>query len=211
MPKRAFPIAIGALASPVIVFAPPSLAQQPASQAWTRCELREAVPAGGGQLVYQSVAGTGPAVRPSVTWRSAGTANRLRLSLSYWQGPAIRGFAFYPLGSEPQPVGYKVVFDFDGAAPEATLSLRPAAGATNLTGSFDTHSAELAAGFARARQVTATVYEGDRQIARDTFELAAIDRRTAGLDAFARRAQANDPGVCGAGSGPPLPVPPFPR
>jgi hypothetical protein len=101
-----------------------------------------------------------------------------------------------------------LVFDFNGAAQQGTLSLGPGYG-QSLAGDFDArHNADLMEGFARAQGVTATVYEGDRQIAQTTFQLAP-DRRATGLDAFARRVQTNDPSVCQAASGPRLPVPPI--
>lgn len=211
MLKRAFPIAVAVLASPAIFFGPPSAAQEGTNQAWANCVLREDLP-GGAQLMYVSVAGPGVAARPGATW-SSGHASRIGLMLNYRRGPVSapnRGHAFYYLGSEPQPTGYKVVFDYNGAAQPATLALGPGVGKM-LTGDFDARrDASLTEGFARARRVTATVYEGDRQLAQSTFDLAP-DRREAGLDAFARRVQANDPNLCRAAAGPPLPVPPIPR
>jgi hypothetical protein len=124
------------------------------------------------------------------------------------------GRASYIFRSEPQPtVPYKFVFDFNGAAPQATLSLGTGFGKTvpGLYGDFDAgRTPELMTGFAHARRVTATVYEGNQQIAQSTFELAPA-RREAGLDAFARRAQANDPSLCREASDPPLPIPPAVR
>jgi hypothetical protein len=126
-------------------------------------------------------------------------------------GAPFRGSASYTFASEPQPaVEYKFVFDFNGAAPQATLSLGTGFGKANrsLSGDFDARgNADLMTSFAHAQRVTATVYEGERQIAQSTFELAP-DRRAAGLEAFARKVQANDPSLCHAASGPPLPVPP---
>jgi hypothetical protein len=211
VPKRAFPIALAVLASPAIFFGAPSAAQGPTSQAWTNCVLREDLP-GGAQLMYTSVAGPGIAARPGVTWTS-GHAGRISLMLNYGRGPVSapsRAHAFYYLGAEPQSTAYKVVFDYKGAAQPATLSLGPGVG-ESLTGEFDARrDASLTEGFARAQRVTATVYEGDQQISQSTFELAP-DRREAGLEAFARRVQANEPSVCRAASSPPLPVPPIPH
>lgn len=162
--------------------------------------------------MYQSVVGPGAAPRPHVAWVS-GQAGRLHLRLTYGRAPASApssGLASYYLGSESRPTGYKLIFDFNGVAQQATLPLESGVG-KNLRGELDARrNADLMEGFARARRVTATVYEGDRQIAQSTFELAP-DRREAGLDAFARRVQANDPSLCRAASGPPLPVPPIPR
>jgi hypothetical protein len=208
VPKRVFPVAVAVLAGPAVLFGPPSAAQGLTSQAWTNCALREDLP-GGGQLIFTSVAGPGLAAKPHVTWAS-GPARRPSLRLSYERGPTsapTNGHLQYYLGSEPQPIGYKLVFDFNGAAQQATLSLGPGYG-QSLSGDFDArHNADLMEGFARAQRVTATVYEGDRQIAQSAFELAP-DRREAGLDAFARRVQANDPSLCRVASGPRLPIPP---
>lgn len=209
MPKLAFPFAVAVLAGPAILFAPPSAAQGPTSRAWTDCELRESL-AEGGQLTFRSSAQPGGAARPNVTWSSS-QASPIQLRLLYVGGvlptgvPA-RGQATYALESEPQPAEYKLVFDFNGAGQQATLALGPGAG-KSLVGNFGPHNADLLDGFARARRVTAIVYEGDRQIAQSTFELAP-DRREAGLDAFTSRVQGSDPSLCR--SGPPLPVPPVP-
>lgn len=211
MPKRSFLIAVTVLAGPAILFAPPSAAQGPPGPAWTVCELREDIP-GGAQLAYQSLTRPGEAPRPHVAWSSA-AASRLSLRVAYGRGPAsapTRVVALYNLGSERQSVGYKLVFDFNGAAQQTTLSLGPGVG-TNLSGAFEARrNAGLTESFAHAQRVTATVYEGDRQIAQATFEFAP-ERREAGLAAFARRVQANDPSLCREMSSPPLPVPPVPR
>jgi hypothetical protein len=160
--------------------------------------------------MYTSVAGPDLAARPHVTWLS-GPAGRPSLRLSYGRGPVsapTNGHVQFYLGSEPQPTGYKLVFDFNGPAQQSTMSLGSGSG-KSLTGDFDARdNAGLTEGFARAQRVTATVYEGDRQIAQRTFELAP-DRREAGLDAFAHLVQTNDPSVCRAASGPWFPVPPI--
>ncbi len=210
MPKQAFPITVAMIASPAILFGAPSAAQGPTGQASTICELHEDLPEGA-QLKYQSAGPPSEAPIPNVVW-SSGPANPIRLRLLYLpvQGAllAVKGQATYTLGSEPQSDGYKLVFDFNGAGPRATLS--PETGVGNIRtwdfGPPDTHRVE---GFAHAGRVTAIVYEGDRQVAKTTFELAP-DRLEPGLSAFARRVKANDPSVCRS-SYPPLPVPPFPR
>ncbi|HEX3888599.1 MAG TPA: hypothetical protein VHW05_13975 [Phenylobacterium sp.] len=119
--------------------------------------------------------------------------------------------AFYVSGSESQATSYKVIFDFDGSAQPATLPLKPGAAGGFMGSVNDRNNPELIDSFARARRVTATLYEGDRQVVQRSFELTTADRRAAGLDGFERRAEANDPGICGAAAGPPLPVPPIPR
>jgi hypothetical protein len=153
------------------------------------------------------------APRSQAGWVS-GPGGPINLRLSYGDGPALAptyGVASYHFRTEPQPSAeYKIVFDFNGAARQATYSLGTGFGKSNpgLSASFSTRrNADLLEGFARAARVTATVFEGDQQIARRTFELAP-DRRVTGLDAFARRAQDNDPNICQAASGPTLPVPP---
>jgi hypothetical protein len=206
---------VAALASPAILFGPPSAAQGPTSQGWTDCELFEDLP-GGARLLFQSVVGPGAAPSPHVGW-SSGPAGRIHLILNYGRRPAgapAVGHVFYVARSEPQPTTeYKFVFDFNGSAQQATLPLGRGFGGGNasVSGNFDAHrDPDLMQGFGRAERVTASLYEGDQQIAQSTFELAP-DRREAGLAAFARRVQANDPGVCRATSGPPLPVPPIPH
>jgi hypothetical protein len=114
--------------------------------------------------------------------------------------------ALISLGSPPASADYRLVFDFNGEGHPATLPLNPGPG-TILGGRFRGRDAAPMAGFARARRVTATVYEGDRQVIQSTFELTP-ERREAGLAAFARSVQANDPRLCHPSSGPPLPVPP---
>ena len=205
MSKRAFPLAVGVLVGPALLVSLPSAAQSPASQAWPECRMSEDLP-GGGQLRYNSVLG------PRVSW-SSGPRRPFQLSLDYGRGAALAPTwvrASYFPRSEPQAASYKVVFDFDGAAQPATLPLEPRngifVGAVN-----DRTDTDLTDDFARARRVTATLFEGDRQVVQRSFELAAPDRRKTGLDGFAQRAQANDPGICGAAAGPPLPVPPVPR
>jgi hypothetical protein len=212
MQTRAFTAAAIALASPALLFGPPSAAQAPADQAWTNCQLFENI-SGGGEHFFLSVAGPGTPPRPYAGWAS-GPGSPINLRLSYGAGPTLAptyGVASYHFRTEPQPSAeYKFVFDFNGAAPTATYSAGTGFGKSNpaLSASFSTRkNADLLEGFAHATRVTATLFEGDQQIAQRTFELAP-DRRVAGLDAFARRVQDKDPDICQAASGPRLPVPP---
>ncbi len=213
MPTRVLSAVVVALAGPVILGGSPSAAQPAPNLAWTNCALFEDLP-GGGRLLFQSDVGPGQAPKPFAGWVS-GPGGSPTLNLYFGQGPAsapTSGRAVYHFGSEPQPAAeYKFVFDFDGAAPPATLSLGAGFGKANpsMVGAFNVRdNPQLMASFAKAHRVTAIVFEGDRQIAQRTLELAP-DRRVAGLDAFVRRVKANDPLLCHSASGPRVPVPPL--
>jgi hypothetical protein len=211
VPRRVLSAVLVALASPAILSGSPSAAQPPLNLAWTSCALFEDLP-GGGRLLFQSDVGPGWAPKPFAGWVS-GPGGSPTLNLYFGEGPVsapTSGRAVYHFSSEPQlATDYKFVFIFDGAAPPATLSLGTGFGSANpgMVGTFNVRdNPQLMASFAKAQRVTATVFEGDRQIAQRTLELAP-DRRVAGLDAFVRRVKANDPLLCHSASGPRLPVP----